>query len=361
MRDLIIFIPSIEGGGVEKNLFYLTNYIQSQYKNIYLISANKSKINKFGKNIKLIVPNTSYFNNKNRFVKSIICSYLLIKNFINKKILILSFQSSFFSIIFSKLINARIIIRLNTSPEKYISNIYKKFIFKLLYSLADEIIVNSFDFRKNLYKNFQLNSKVILNPIKFNKARKKIDFFKNFKELKIISIGRLTNQKNQITLLKALYLLKNKLRVKFRLYLIGKGYNYNLLKNYIFQNQLQKNVKLAGYKKNASDYLKSSDLFILPSKYEGLPNTLIEAQVASVPIISANCPTGPKEILMNGRLGDLFTSGDHKDLCNKIYDYYKNKKKLKKKSILAKKYLDRFDYINNLKKYEFIINKYIKN
>ena len=92
-----------------------------------------------------------------------------------------------------------------------------------------------------------------------------------------------------------------------------------------------------------------------------MPNVLIEAQVACVPIISSNCPTGPKEILMNGRLGDLFTTGDHKELCKKIYNFCQNKKLLKKKSILAKKYLHRFDYKNNLNKYELIINKYIKN
>ena len=216
MRDLIIFIPSIEGGGVEKNLFYLTNYIHSKFKNIYLITADKFKINTFGKNIQLIMPNTTYFKNKNRFVKSLVCSYLLFKNFKKRKALVFSLQSNFFSIIFSKVINAKVIIRLNTSPEKYISNIYKKFFFKFLYSLADEIIVNSHDFKKNLYKNFHLNSKVILNPIKIKMIRRQVDFFKNFKELKIISIGRLTNQKNHISLLKALYLLKNKFKIKFR-------------------------------------------------------------------------------------------------------------------------------------------------
>ena len=64
MRDLIIFIPSIEGGGVEKNLFYITKYIQSKFKNVYLITANKFNQNLFG-NVKLITPNTNYFNNKN--------------------------------------------------------------------------------------------------------------------------------------------------------------------------------------------------------------------------------------------------------------------------------------------------------
>ena len=100
MRDLVFFIPSVEGGGVEKNLFYITNYFQLKFKNIYLISADKLKPHTFGKNIKLIVPNTNYFNNK-KLVKSIICSYLLIKYFINRKILILfHFSLTFFNYFF---------------------------------------------------------------------------------------------------------------------------------------------------------------------------------------------------------------------------------------------------------------------
>ena len=160
-------------------------------------------------------------------------------------------------------------------------------------------------------------------------------------------------------MLNPLNLLKNSYNIKFKLYLIGRGYKYNLLLNYILHNNLQKNIKLAGYKKNAFEYIKSSNLFVLSSKHEGLPNTLIEAQAAGVPIISSNCPTGPKEILMKGKLGDLFNPDDYKNLCKKIYNYYKNRKLLKKKSILAKKYLYRFDYQNNLNEYVLIIKKYI--
>ncbi len=360
MRDLVIFIPSIEGGGVEKNLFYLTNYIQTEFKNIYVITADQVKNNLFGKKIKLISPNSRFFNNKNRFLKSIICSYLLIKYFKKRKTLIFSFQSNFFSIFISKVINAKIIIRLNTSPEKYISNFCKKILFKFLYSFADEIIVNSSEFKKNLFKKLNLRSKVILNPIKIIKTKKQINFFKNFNGLKIISIGRLTDQKNHLILLKALNLLKKEFKIKFKLYLIGKGYNHSLLLNYILDNNLQKNIKLAGFKKDASNYIRSCDLFVLSSNFEGLPNTLIEAQTAGIPIISSNCATGPKEILINGRLGDLFNTGDYKDLCKKILNFSKNRKILKKKSLLAKKYLYRFDYKTNLNNYILILKKYIK-
>ena len=359
MRDLIIFIPSIESGGVEKNLFYITNYIQYKFKNIYLITANKNKKYPIGKNVKLITPRSKSYDDRNRFIKGIICSYLLFKNFKNKKTLVLSFQSNFFSILVSKLINAKIVIRLNTAPDKYISNFFKKFFFKFLYNLADKIIVNSSEFKENLYNHFNLKSKVIYNPIKKKKTKKKINYFKNFSGLKIISIGRLTDQKDHMTLLKALNLLKNNFNFKFRLYLIGKGYMNETLSNYILNNGLQKNVKLAGYKKNAFQYIKSSNLFILSSKYEGLPNTLIEAQVAQVPIISSNCPTGPREILKNGKLGDLFIVGDYKNLSKKIYNFYKNNTVLKKKSKLAEKYLNRFNYQKNLNKYVLIIKNFI--
>ena len=103
-----------------------------------------------------------------------------------------------------------------------------------------------------------------------------------------------------------------------------------MLLNYILDNNLQKNIKLAGFKKDASDYIRSCDLFVLSSNFEGLPNTLIEAQAAGIPIISSNCATGPKEILINGRLGDLFNTGDYKDLCKKILNFSKNRKILKK-------------------------------
>ena len=116
---------------------------------------------------------------------------------------------------------------------------------------------------------------------------------------------------------------------------------------------------MAGFKKKAYEYIKSSDLLILPSQYEGLPNILIETQVAGTPIISSNCPSGPKEILLNGKLGELFNVGDHKDLYKKILIYLKNRKMFKKKSLLAKKYLYRYDFKSNLDKYVKIFNKFI--
>ena len=72
-------------------------------------------------------------------------------------------------------------------------------------------------------------------------------------------------------------------------------------------------------------------------------------------IISSNCPTGPREILLNGKAGFLFNVGDHKKLSNLILYCSKNKKSLSKKISIGYKNLSRFDYNRNLKKYFSII------
>ena len=358
MRELVLFIPSIESGGVEKNLFLLLSYLAKRIKKIHLITSNfHIKKSQLGKNINVIKP-SSWWSNKNRIFKYFICSVLLLKYFLGRKIIILSFQANVFATIISLFLRAKIIIRLNTSPDKYINNFFKKKFFKLFYSFADEIIVNSYLFKKILKKDFKLSSKCIYNSIILEKrTKKKINFFHKFNGLKILSIGRLTSQKDQITILKSANLLKDQ-GINFKIFIIGQGHKYKSLSDYIYKNELKKYVKLGGYKNSAQDYLSDADLFILSSRYEGLPNVLIEAQNLNIPIISSNCNTGPSEILKNGKLGDLFKVGDFYSLYLKIKRFKKNKINLKNKSKLAKKYFYRFDYYINSKKYFDMIKKF---
>ena len=264
------------------------------------------------------------------------------------------------AILASLILDSKIIIRLNTSPEKYINNFYKKIFFSFFYKIVDRIIVNSDKFKKSLKDSLNLKSSKIYNPTGMSGIRNyKIKFFHGFKGLKILSIGRLTDQKDHMTLLKsASFLRKNS--IKFKLYIIGQGYKHIDLKNFIKSEGLTKSIKLGGYKKNAFNYLKSSDLFILSSRYEGLPNVLIEAQKLKIPIISSNCMSGPSEILLNGKLGDLFKVGDYYGLYKKIKGFIKNKKTLIKKTNLGQKYLYRFNDKDNCNKYYFLIKRYIK-
>ena len=352
-KKIIFYIPSIEGAGVEKNLYLLIKYLPNQIGKIYIVTANKKDNN--SKYIKYICPNSNYWNKKNRTLKNMICLYLLIKNFWSSKGIILSFQSNISSIIISKILRFKVLIRLNTSLKKYVNSFLKRIIFKFFYSLSDIIIVNSKSFQKEL-NDFNLKSYLIHNLNNYEKRRKKLNFFKKFKGLKILNIGRLTDQKDQMTLVKSLEILKKK-NLNFRCVIIGGGAFKDVLLDEIKRVNLRKNIKLIGFKNHAEQYLSQSDIFVLSSKYEGLPNVLIESQKYGVPIISSNCPTGPNEILMNGKLGELFPVGNYSVLASKLLNYSKNKNNLKKKSYKAIKYLKRFDPIINSRKYSKLILK----
>ena len=132
--------------------------------------------------------------------------------------------------------------------------------------------------------------------------------------------------------------------------------------DYIVKKKLSSVVKIISYKTNPYKYIKKANIFILTSKFEGLPNVLLEALALKKYIISTNCPTGPREILLSGKGGDLVKIGDYKTLSKKILNYSiknnKLKNKLNKKINLGYQNLNRFDYSLNMKKYYNLIKRH---
>lgn len=157
-------------------------------------------------------------------------------------------------------------------------------------------------------------------------------------------------------MLKAFNILNKNKKYKFKLLIIGNGKNKNIILNYIFNNNLNKVVKVLNFKNNVYPYIKKADAFILSSIYEGLPNVLLESLALKKFIISTNCPTGPAEILDYGKGGLLFKVSDENDLLRKINFFIKNKKLCSKYINHAHKRLDRFNYDSNLKKYVKLLN-----
>ncbi len=362
-RRLIIFMPSIEGGGVEKNMFIVANYLSKIMKVNVITISNKFK-NKFSKKINLITMKSNIWDKKSRRFKYFLSIILLINEILkNKNLVVFAFQASIYCMILCSILNVKIIVRSNSAPIGWTKNPLKKIIFKFFINKANKIIVNSLQFKKDLKNEFNVNSKCIYNPLDTKKIIKKSKqksktFFKSKNTLKILNIGRFTEQKDQQTLIKSLNLIKPS--INFEAIIIGGGILKSDLKKNINRLKLSKNVKIIDYIKNPYPLIKQSDLFILSSKYEGLPNVLLESLVLKKFIISSNCHTGPKEILLNGKGGLLFKVGDYKDLSKKIKFFIHNKQYCK--ILLSRSYmsLNRFDYKNNLKEYLSLVKSQIK-
>ena len=359
-KKLIIFIPSVEGGGVEKNFFIISNYLATKLDKVILITA-ENNLSKKIKNIEIVYPISNFWRKKARFRKYIICVFLLIKILLkNRNILVLTFQANLYAILVCKLFGINIISRSNSSPSGWSKNFIKNYIYRIGLNLADMIIVNSIEFKNEMKKKFSVNSIHIYNPLDKSKilklSKKKVKNLYPNKVLRIISVGRLVDQKDQITILKGINKIKNLL--KFKLILIGRGRDKNKLDNYIKKNSLSKLVKIF-YTSNPYSYIKQADIFILSSKYEGLPNVLLESAALKKFIISTKCPTGPKEILLNGKGGLLFKIENYKELSKQILFYEKNKTICKNMAQISFNNLGRFDYNKNLLKYYSVIQKFI--
>ena len=180
-KTLLIFTPTIEDGGVEKNLFNISNFFSDKIENIILITANTNKKKNFNKKINFISPNNHYWIHKSRLLKTVVCIILFIKFFLKnkKKITIFSFNSNLYAILIGVIFNCKVIVRSNTSPLSYSSNIIIKKIFKFILKFSDKIIVNSLEFKKQIKKEYNLNAACIYNPLeninKINiKAKKKL-------------------------------------------------------------------------------------------------------------------------------------------------------------------------------------------
>ncbi|MFK4785482.1 glycosyltransferase [Fusobacterium sp. MFO224] len=151
---------------------------------------------------------------------------------------------------------------------------------------------------------------------------KKIDRMLNEKEDKnllndsyFLTVCRLDeNQKDVTTLIKA---FKN-YRGKEKLYIIGDGKDKDLLENKAEKLKLSNKVIFLGEKENPFVYMKKAKAFILSSKGEGFGLVLAEALYAGTKVISSDCEYGPSEILLNGKIGELFKVGDEKELLDKL-------------------------------------------
>ncbi len=360
-KKILIFMPSIEGGGVEKNLFIISNFLTKKFDQVGLITISKKFASKFDKSINFISTKSFFWDKMSRRIKYLIAILLLIKEILkDRNLIVFSFQANIYCIIICKIFFIKVITRSNSAPVGWSRNIIKKNLFKFFLHQSDKIIVNSYEFKKDLKNEFNVNAVTIYNPLNFkeiltNSRKKSSKIFRNKKDLKIINIGRFTDQKDQMTLLRALNLIKNE--IKFSAVLVGKGVLKDQLRNYIKKNKMNNCVKLNNFVENPFPLIKQSDIFILSSKFEGLPNVLLEALVLKKIIISSKCHTGPKEILLNGKGGLLFQVGDYKKLASLIKYFNKNKKTSTIKKLLKNSYasLDRFDLNKNLEKYVSLI------
>ena len=103
-----------------------------------------------------------------------------------------------------------------------------------------------------------------------------------------------------------------------RLLILGEGPERVSLETLVHRMGLGDHVSMPGFVPNPSKYIKRAAVFVLSSQWEGLPSVLIEAMAIGTPVVSTDCPSGPREILENGKWGTLVPVRDPQSLAEGI-------------------------------------------
>lgn len=133
-----------------------------------------------------------------------------------------------------------------------------------------------------------------------------------------VAAGRLSKQKDFPTLLRAFDKLRQTARA--RLIIMGEGEERPGLETMIARLGLTDQVALPGYLSNPYAVMSRGSAFVLSSRWEGLPTVLIEAMACGCPVVATDCPSGPREILEDGRYGKLVPTGDADELCRAMQE-----------------------------------------
>ena len=210
---------------------------------------------------------------------------------------------------------------------------FMPFLIKAFYPYADAVVAVSRGVAEDLIARTGLPAekiKVIYNPVVtpelFTKAEEPLDhpWFRPGEPPVILGVGRLTKQKDFPTLIRAFALVRKERLA--RLMILGEGEERPNLEALVRELGLEEDVALPGFVENPYKYMKRAAVFVLSSRWEGFGVVLVEAMALGTPVIATDCPSGPAEILEDGRWGRLVPVGDHKALAEAILQVLKEEK-----------------------------------
>ncbi|WP_101474026.1 glycosyltransferase [Fusobacterium sp.] len=141
----------------------------------------------------------------------------------------------------------------------------------------------------------------------------------------MVAVSRLVKQKGREDLIDIYSILKNKYKIKEKLYILGDGPEKEALSKKIKELDLETDIFLIGQKDNPFIWMKNAEVFLHTSYGEGLPTVFLESMILGTPVISYDCPTGPKDILSNNEYGYLVETGNKQKFAFIVKTFLDNK------------------------------------
>lgn len=312
-KSIAFFCGSLQRGGAESVIVTLSNYWAKQNKKVFIITVDNKhtaypleySIN----HLKLDLTEESQ-GNIWRGVKENYKRVLKLRDILKKTqpdVLISFITDANLIALFASIgLGTKVIVsdRVDPFSEKSFTNPIKILIKRYLYRLSSSVVIQTKG--SAVYYEKWLSSKKIIiinNPIQTIFCKDPV--LTNTKENIILSVGRLVHQKNFEMLIKSFSQVS---RSNWRLVIVGEGKQREMLTQLIEEYKMGHCISLVGGTEHIIDWYKKASIFVLPSRFEGYPNALIEAMAMGLCVISTNCNYGPSEIINHGENGILIKS-----------------------------------------------------
>lgn len=334
---ILFYINILSDGGAERVVANLASLFSKNDFDVTLVTTFKTP-NEYDvfpgvKRIELEEKNSKKNNRLIRNIRLIKKLRKIIKS--EKPDVVISFmkEANFRAIIASSFLRVKTVVSVRNDPKVIYKGITGKFVSKFIMPKASGCVFQTEEAMSYFSKKLQKKSKVILNAVKnefYLINREPVDG-------KIVSIGRISPEKNHKMLIEAFSSVTNKYpNAKLEIY--GTKYLEDEINETIKKYNLENIVSLKGHTNNIADVLSTADIFVLSSLYEGMPNSLMEAMAAGVPCISTDCPCGgPKMLITNYENGLLVKVNDANEMAKAIMKLLDNKEYKEELGINAKK------------------------
>jgi glycosyltransferase involved in cell wall biosynthesis len=328
MKNILLLINQLHIGGAEKTVAGLSLELSKKY-NVFLVTFNKTDgmFDHAGKHIFIDLPfsrNSSENNAIARFRRLVALIFQLrkIKKDNNIQVSISFLEASNIANILSKR-KEKVILSVRSHLSSEFKDDKRLYVFKILikqlYNSAFRIVAPSKLIKKDLSEHFSVwESKISViynftDRARINRLMKEgiTNDFESaiFQSPVLIDVGRITHAKAQSSLLPVFKKVKEAVPT-IKLVILGEGPLKDKLTNLAREQGLSlydsfsnepphknNDIFLLGFKANPFPYLSKSALLVSTSVYEGFPNAMVEAMACGLPVISSDCPSGPREIL----------------------------------------------------------------
>lgn len=341
---IVFFLPNLQVGGAERVMLHILNaFAENNSAEVGLLLGRKK-----GNLLSEVNPNIPIFElGADSATTSVLPLIRFCKKHQPKKI-IASLGSSLAVAIAKAFLpkNIEIISRLGNTigAEKLlISNPLKRKMYiaanTLIAKKSDKMIFQCNYMSEDFFKETKVKSKltkVIYNPVDTDKIKNLANEKNQNPDFDFVAVGRLSEQKDYFTLIKAFEILKNQFQKNYNVLILGEGNLRNQLEKEIKSRNLENQVILKGLVGNPFPYMKQAKALLSTSLYEGFSNVIVEALCLGTPVIASDCPGANREVLQENQNGFLFETGNPMDLAQKIINNFENLHSLNRSEIQEK-------------------------